>query len=66
MVKINMNMLVISISFLYENKKSVAELPIPTKPKMAPKQIGQSLAENKVAVNATKPVPVLLIINLFF
>lgn len=39
---------------------------MPTKLKIAPKQIGQSLAENKVPVNATKPVPVPFITNLFF
>lgn len=52
-------MLATIISFLYENKKSVAEPPIPINPKIAPKQIGQSLAENKVPVNAARPVPAL-------
>ena len=48
------------ISVLYENRKRVAEPPIPITLSIAPKQRGQSFAENKVPTKATKPVPVFL------
>jgi hypothetical protein len=46
------------ISVLYEKRKSTVEPPIPINPRIAPKQNGQSFAENKVPITATNPVPV--------
>jgi hypothetical protein len=58
MINSKIKMLATIISLLYENRKSAADPPIPNILSIAPKQSGQSFAENKVPTKATKLVPV--------